>query len=248
MPAMRPPVSTGLVAVVMLATAGVAFLYPWEPSGGTEQTSTTVSTRGSRALDQRPAAELPAETTLAGALPLNHRPIQGAASPLPANHPPIDGTTSPHDGMRTPVASSDEAPAITWQAPTGWKTMPNPNPMRIATYRPTADSELIVVRAGGTTDANIQRWIDQFDEPASTQRARRTVHGLGVEVLEASGTYNGGGLTAGAPAQPHPGWSLLGAVVETPGSSYFFKLLGPSDQIQATRASFDALIGSIRPL
>jgi hypothetical protein len=190
----------------------------------------------------------PGGTTLAGALPIDHPPIQGATGPLPPNHPPIDGTASPHDGMRMPVASPDEAPAITWQAPTGWKTMPNPNPMRIATYRPTADSELIVVRAGGTTDANIQRWIGQFDEPASTKRARRTVHGLGVEVLEASGTYSGGGMMGSAPAQPHPGWSLLGAVVETPGSSYFFKLLGPSDQIQSTRASFDALIGSIRPL
>jgi len=247
MPAMRPGVPTGLVALVMLATAGVALLRPWEAPGGGEHPSTTLSMPNSRALDPPPAADMTAGT-LAGGLPFNHPPIQGGASPLPANHPPIDGTASPHDGMRTPVASPEEAPAIAWQAPAAWKTMPNPNPMRIATYRPTADSEMIVVRAGGTTNANIERWIGQFDEGAQTKRSRRTVRGLGVEVLDARGTYNGGGMMAGAPAQPHPDWSLLGAVVETPGSSYFFKWLGPSDQIQATRASFDALVGSVRPL
>jgi hypothetical protein len=120
--------------------------------------------------------------------------------------------------------------------------------MRIATYRPTPDSELVVVRAGGSTEANIERWIGQFDEPARSTRSKKTVHGLAVEVLEANGTYAGSGMVPGAPSQPHPGWGLLGAVVETPGSHYFFKLVGPSDQIQTARGSFDALLGSIRPL
>jgi hypothetical protein len=131
--------------------------------------------------------------------------------------------------------------------PAGWTSLPNPNAMRIATYRPAADSELIVVRAGGTTDANIERWIGQFDEPAQTQRSRKTIHGLGVEILEVRGTYAGSGMP-GAPTAPRPGWSLLGAVVETPGTSYFFKLVGPSDQVQSAHASFDALVASIRPL
>jgi hypothetical protein len=213
-------VSSAFAGAIVIGAAAVAVLHPWEASNAIERAPSST--------------EVPAATTVSGA--------------LPPNHPPLDTTASPHEGMQAPVANPDEAPAITWQPPASWKTMPNPNPMRIATYRPAADSELIVVRAGGTTDANIQRWIGQFDEPAQTKRSRRTVHGLGVEILEASGTYQGGGMTAAAQAQPHPGWSLLGAVVETPGSSYFFKLVGPSAQVQAARESFDALIGSIRPL
>jgi hypothetical protein len=223
--AMKATLSTGIAGIVVLGAAGLALLHPWEASGSA-QASATLSTRRSESPD----------------------PGMSLGGSLPANHPPIDATASPHDGMHAPLTAPDETPAITWQAPAAWKAMPNPNPMRIATYRPTADSELIVVRAGGTTDANIQRWIGQFDEGVSTKRTRRTVQGLGVEILEASGTYNGGGMMGGAPAQPHPGWSLLGAVIETPGTAYFFKLLGPSDQIRAAHPSFDAFVGSIHPL
>jgi hypothetical protein len=43
----------------------------------------------------------------------------------------------------------------------------------------------------------------------------------------------------------HPGWALLGAIVETPGSPYFFKMLGPSPSIQTARPSFDRLLASL---
>jgi hypothetical protein len=147
-----------------------------------------------------------------------------------------------------PLGAADESPSIAWTVPSGWQTAPNPTVMRIATYRPAADAELAVSRAGGTTDANIQRWIGQFDDPPRTQRSRKVVKGLPVEVVEISGTYAGGGMMPGASAEPHPNWTLLGAVVEAPGSHYFFKLLGPSAQVQAAHASFDALVASLHPL
>jgi hypothetical protein len=150
--------------------------------------------------------------------------------------------------MGAPLPTVDEPPAIAWDVPAGWKTLPNPTALRIATYRPAPSSELVVARAGGSTDANIERWVHQFDEPARTARSKKTIRGLEVEVLEASGTYAGSAMIPGAPSEPHPGWSLLGAVVETPGSHYFFKLVGPSPEVQAAHASFDALVASVRPL
>jgi hypothetical protein len=135
---------------------------------------------------------------------------------------------------------------MVWTVPTGWQTSPNPNAMRIATYRPSPDTELSVARAGGSTEANIHRWIGQFDDAGKDVRTEKTVRGLSVHIVEVSGTYLGSGMP-GAAADSRAGWTLVGAVVDTPGSRYFFKLLGPGDQVGAVRPSFDALLASIAP-
>ena len=241
-PAMKAPVGTIVAAVIVVGAAGVALLRPWGGAGGADQTSPPPVHAAEEA---NPASAF--APSGGASLPANHPPIEGALSRLPAGHPSVGQAVPALPTAGGSPATADEAPAITWKVPAGWTSLPNPNAMRIATYRPAADSELIVVRAGGTTDANIERWIGQFDEPAQTQRSRKTIHGLGVEILEVRGTYAGSGMP-GAPTAPRPGWSLLGAVVETPGTSYFFKLVGPSDQVQSAHASFDALVASIRPL
>lgn len=144
-------------------------------------------------------------------------------------------------------STTEEAPSIGWTVPPAWQTAPNPNAVRIATYHPSASTEVSVSRAGGTTEANIQRWIGQFDDAGKDTRTEKTVRGMKVEVVEVGGTYLGSGMMVGPAAEKHPGWTLVGAVVETPGSHYFFKLLGPTDQVRAARASFDALVASIAP-
>jgi len=242
---MKAPVATALAASTVLGAAVLALLYPWASADGSDPGATSPTVVA-------PDPAEPAGEGVTGspfeALPAGHPPIPEMESPLPANHPPVGPGAAPADTLATPLEGSDEAPTITWSVPTGWRTLPNPNAMRVATYRPTTDSELLVVRAGGSTDANMRRWIGQFDESARSRRARKLVHGLQVETLEASGTYTGGAMMQGAPAQSHPGWSLLGAVVEASGSHYFFKLVGPTGQVEATHPSFDALIDSVRPL
>jgi len=166
---------------------------------------------------------------------------------LPPNHPPIGAGGSPH-GMQDGVSPApDEAPAITWKLPAGWVAGTNPNAMRLATYHPSADTDVSVARAGGTTDANIQRWVGQFDDAGADIHTERTVHGLSVKMVEVSGTYTGGGGMMGTPSEPHRNWALVGVVVETPGTHYFFKMVGPVEQVRAARASFDAMVGSVTP-
>jgi hypothetical protein len=188
-------------------------------------------------------AEAPA-ATVANSSPAVTAEDTATQPSLPPNHPPI---TSPHGTSGSPIPSGDEAPAITWTVPSGWQTAPSPNAMRIATYHPSPSTELSVSRAGGATEANIQRWIGQFDDAGKDTRDERTVRGMKVVVVEVAGTYLGGGMMPGPAAEKHTRWSLVGAVVETPGSHYFFKLLGPTDQVQAARPSFDTLLASIAP-
>jgi hypothetical protein len=207
---------------------------------------------------------------LAAVAPVADDPV--SAPVLPPNHPPIDGTGSPHGlqngmggtqgGMQNAMAgmqggmqnaqnpvgpASDEAPAVTWKVPPGWQTAPNPSAMRIATYHPAANTDVSVSRAGGSSDANIERWLGQFDDAGQDKHTEKVVRGLDVKLVEVSGTYAGGGMMPAAPSDPHRGWALVGAVVETPGSHYFFKMVGPAAQVRSARASFDAMIASLTP-
>jgi hypothetical protein len=191
-------------------------------------------------------------------LPPDHPPIGAGMSP------PIGAGMSPH-GSLPPAA--EEAPALAWTVPAGWQEAPNPNAVRLATYHVPGGVEVSVSRAGGGTEANIQRWTAQFDDAGHEGRVEKTVHGLHVVTVDVSGTFVGGGMGSGggmggggmgsggamargmsAPAQPHPGWAMVGAIVETSSLPYFFKMTGPAAAIHTARPAFDRLVGSVAPV
>jgi hypothetical protein len=194
-------------------------------------------------------SELPPDHPPIGAggseLPPDHPPIGAGGSELPPDHPPIGAGGSPAAMSQ----GSDETPAIAWNVPAEWQETANPNAMRLATYRSPGGGEMSVARAGGTTEANIQRWLTQFDAAAPPTREEKTIHGLRVTTVHLAGTFKGSGMMMGNQTpEPHPGWALLGAIVETTGSSaYFFKMVGPAPAIAAARAPFDRLLASVTP-
>jgi hypothetical protein len=104
---------------------------------------------------------------------------------------------------------------------------------------------------GGGVEANLDRWYGQFTQPdggstrASASRERRTVGTLAVTVTRARGTF-AGGMPGAGPSTPRPRWALLGAIVETPGGLWFFKLTGPEATVEAARRGFDELLESLR--
>lgn len=202
-------------------------------------------------------------TTPGDDLPPGHPPIGDAPralADLPPNHPPVGGDgvragalppNHPSVGGESPVAampSAPESPALSWKMPADWQQAPNPNALRLATYRTPGGAEMSVARAGGTTEANIQRWRTQFDQAGADTREETTIRGMHVTVVQVTGTFEGGGMmNGGAATQASPGWALLGAIVETAGPSYFFKLLGPASAVGAARGSFDELLKSLKP-
>jgi len=183
-----------------------------------------------------------AATTAAAAVPTAEATALAMAQ-LPPNHPPIGNGANPHGAMSS---AAQEPPAITWTAPAGWQTAPNPNAMRLATYQVPGGAEVSVARAGGTTEANIQRWISQFDDLGADRREEKTIAGMHVTLVEMTGTYMAGNMM-GPRENAHHGWALTGAIVETEGSAYFFKMLGPVDAVRAARPQLDALLASIAP-
>lgn len=143
-----------------------------------------------------------------------------------------------------------QAVELAWNAPPRWVSVPNPSAMRLATYKiPRAagdpeDAELTVMQAGGSLEANIDRWAAQLgDEGKKTlKRRQERIAGLDVTIVEAEGTYEGG---MGKDAHAIPNAALLGAIVPTPGSAHFFKMVGPARTVQASRDELRQLVASL---
>ena len=177
-------------------------------------------------------------------------PAASATATTPASPPPVaaaPGAASAGGGVGTTGAAAGE---LQWTAPERFQPAPNPSPMRKATYRvPGAstaeDAELSVSQAGGSVDANITRWVGQFEGGDKTLvRKERTVGDLKVTIVDVKGTFESGmpGMGGG---EPKKGWALRGAIVET-DPPHFFKLTGPAKTVAAATADFDKLIDSLR--
>ncbi|MBN9167123.1 MAG: hypothetical protein BGO98_46400 [Myxococcales bacterium 68-20] len=185
--------------------------------------------------------------------PAGHTHAGGLASPrhdLPPGHPPID-PSAPVMGSALDTAAAQET-SLSWTTPARWESMPNPSSMRLATYRvpraagDAADADVSVSQAGGAVDANIDRWIGQFEGDAAknAKRTTRKVAGLDVAIVEVEGTYSGG-MGMGKNDGPAKDWGLLGAIVATPGMPHFFKITGPARTVRAARPELDALLSTL---
>jgi hypothetical protein len=102
---------------------------------------------------------------------------------------------------------------------------------------------------GGSVEANVERWKSQMQgadgNPAPAKIDKRTSRGVAITIVDASGSYTGMGGPMMPSAKPVPGYRLLGAIVEGPGGSVFFKLTGPAKTIAAQQKNFDQLLASI---
>lgn len=152
------------------------------------------------------------------------------------------------------AGSNNSAAGVSWSLPARWKSA-GERPMRVATYMippagDGAEAECAVFYfgsdQGGDVRSNIDRWIGQFENPSTPVEGEKEVDGLKVITVTTTGTY----LAPAGPMMQSQGkladYVLLGAIVEAPGGSVFFKLTGPSATVNGAKAEFDALLGSIK--
>jgi len=143
--------------------------------------------------------------------------------------------------------------AVKWTAPKRWEAKPASG-MRAATYLiPAADGDsegaecAVFENLGGGVQANITRWIGQFDKTdAAPNQKKETINGLPVTTVDVSGTFKGGGPMMGSSSGPKAGYRLLGAIIEGPEGDVFFKLTGPVKTVAAAQDEFQAMLKSIK--
>jgi hypothetical protein len=177
-------------------------------------------------------------------------PATGTAEPGAPPAAPSSGGMPP--GME--IAAPAEDPGVAWVKPKRW-IEELASGMRLATYViPAAPGVQTATCAvyyfgpgqGGGTDANIERWVSEFENPGTPARRVQKVRGMEVTQVEVSGTYHAhAGMGGGGPETPLPGWTLLGAIVEGPNGALFFKLTGPSATVASGKKEFEGLLGSL---
>jgi hypothetical protein len=150
---------------------------------------------------------------------------------------------------------AESAGGVTWTAPAAWKA-DAPRQMRAATYLvPPAkgDAEggecavfFFGPGQGGAVDANIQRWVGQFEGARAPAQKKEKLGGFDVTTLELEGTYQSSMGGPMGPKTPKPGFKLLGAIVEGPEGNVFFKLTGPAKTVDAARADFLKMLKALK--
>ena len=153
------------------------------------------------------------------------------------------------------AALAEGAGGVNWTAPAAWKT-DAPRQMRVATYLiPAAKGDAeggecavfyFGAGQGGAVDANIQRWVGQFEGAKAPAPKKEKLGGFDVTTVELAGTYQqsmGGPM---GPKTPKSGFKLLGAIVEGPQGNVFFKLTGPAKTVDAARAEFTKMLKELK--
>jgi hypothetical protein len=154
---------------------------------------------------------------------------------------------------------------LTWTAPEGWVAEEPSSGMRLAQYKlpkvegDEEDASCYVFHfpgAGGSVEANIQRWYGQFDQPdgqpssAVAKVNKGEVHGFQLTTVDLTGSFKPSQMGMGQPGDSSellPNYRMLGGVVETPSGPWFAKLVGPERTVAHWEKSFHEFMGSFKP-
>ncbi len=104
---------------------------------------------------------------------------------------------------------------------------------------------------GGSVEANLDRWIGQFTQAdgkpskSAAKIDKRTVHALKITTVDVSGAYTGMGGPNAPGGAPKSGYRLLGAIVEGPQGSVFFKFAGPAKTVAQNQIAFQKILDSL---
>jgi hypothetical protein len=164
------------------------------------------------------------------------------------------------------TASAQQSPAeismaggeLTLQAPETWvRKAPQTRIVEHEFAIPAAkgdatDGRLTVMGAGGSVEANIDRWYAQFTQPGggSTRDAAKVKQikaaGHDVHLVDISGTFKDqrGPM---APAIERPKYRMLAAIVTTKDAgNYFLKFYGPEKTVTENEAAFVKMMEGLK--
>ena len=147
------------------------------------------------------------------------------------------------------------------EAPAGWKRVqPKSGIVETEFSIPSAGDlpagRMTVMGAGGSVQANVDRWYGQFAQPdGSATKDKATTKtlklaGSTVTLVDVSGTYKDmpGGPFAGGKTVERPDYRMLAAIVETADlGSYFLKFYGPAATVAREADGFRTMVEGMVP-
>jgi hypothetical protein len=136
--------------------------------------------------------------------------------------------------------------------PEAWQQREPRSPMIAHEFAVKSDNpgqpngRVTMMTAGGSVEANLQRWIDQFSSGEPQQEVLEVgdtkIHRLSIE-----GTYQSRPRGPVGPAVAEPNYRMLAAIIETPDhGNFFIKFYGPRELVTAAAPSFDECLASVQ--
>ena len=177
------------------------------------------------------------------------RPEQRVDAGTRARLAPMTAQQSPH-GAGLGAEGTPGTASFSWDLPENWKELPRAQ-FRDANFAVNGRQRLecyvtVLPGGGGGIAPNLNRWRGQMGQEALTAAeiaALPRVMMLGTEAVKVriDGTFKGAGAEGGG-----GGYSMIGLAAERAGAVVTAKLVGPSADVDAESANFDALIASLR--
>lgn len=182
-----------------------------------------------------------------------HGSVAGTEAAIPPSMVP-----EPASAAAASEAGALELGVVTGTLPAGWSSRPPSSSMRIAEILMPAAAgdpeggELVVfffgAGQGGSVEDNLQRWTGQIQGGPPPTRESFYAGGMPVTMIDATGTYTATSMRPDAPpSTAKDQYRMLGAVVESPGGSVFFKAAGPERTMGEQREKFVELLKSLKP-
>lgn len=162
-------------------------------------------------------------------------------------------------GMASSIAIADESRSFTisgleFKPGKAWVSKKPSSSMRAAelAIKPAPDADPLTAvfyyfgpGQGGSADANVRRWLSQFQgKPDSQETTEHKIGEATVKILHAKGTYlesRGGPF---GPKTPRPDHAMLAAIVPGKDADVFVKLTGPESEVAKISKQFTALATS----
>ena len=144
---------------------------------------------------------------------------------------------------------------FTFTRPDKWEQVPPATAMRAAQFKVTdsdgkTSAEVAFFQFGpgaaGGVQANVDRWLGQFNEPRDQINAKVeevTIGKTKVTYVSGQGTYRSG--MPGGPTTPMPDYGLLGAMIGNDGDNIIFiKMTGPKGLVKSATEDFKKMVES----
>lgn len=136
--------------------------------------------------------------------------------------------------------------AFTFERPEGWSWIVPSSPMRKAQLNITGDGGTAEVTffyfgpgQGGSVQANVDRWIGQFQDGYSDTQTE-TEGSTEITFVKAEGTFLSG--MPGTPSTPLTGYAMRGAILASSEGDVYVKMTGPEGLVKTSAPAFEKMV------
>lgn len=174
------------------------------------------------------------------------KPVQTAAaqqgSDLPSGHPPIGQNA----GGGQAAGARAEGSVPQWTVPGDWKPVPASG-MRYAAFAITDGATPVTLTViplpPSPVAANVNRWEGELGLPPTKAEEIDKV----VKHIDSAGGAHVDMVDLLGPESPDkPRQRMLAAMAENQGKTWFFKAVGPAEEVGAQRENFEAFLNSLK--